>query len=372
MQKCKICGYECPSQMGLTNHIRLTHKLTCKDYYDSYVKSSDCEGFCKTCGKPTRFQNIILGYKEACCIKCAMPLRAIRNIEKYGYPDNLHNPEIIKKAHSNEANIKRKNTMITRYGVESYTQTQEFKDKSQAFFKEHVQEIRNKANKTNIEKYGVECMFQRADVRDKINILSHSAEANEKRKKTTLERFGVESVLQLPEVQEKAQKNSHTPEAVAKIHRNRDYRQIAIKTSETKKKNGNKSTYELRFMSLCQQYKIEYIEEYSDNRYPYPCDFYLPEKDCFVEIHGSWVHGGHIYDKELDKKQYNDWKKKAKTSKYHKVALKTWTKKDPQKLETAKKNHLNYIILWTLDDINLWFSMDCPMNTTYSTYGWLP
>ena len=46
------------------------------------------------------------------------------------------------------------------------------------------------------------------------------------------------------------------------------------------------------------------------------------------------------------------WKEKAKTSSMYKVAITVWTKSDLEKRDYAIKNNLNYIVLWTLNDID--------------------
>lgn len=56
---CKICGE------GLNkNHLR-KHKISIKQYYDSYVKHPN-EEFCIDCGKPSRFIDFINGYVKRC------------------------------------------------------------------------------------------------------------------------------------------------------------------------------------------------------------------------------------------------------------------------------------------------------------------
>ena len=358
------------SRMSLMNHLIRTHHYTGKQYYDEFYKTDE-EGFCENCHKPTKFLNIEDGYAKCCSIKCAMPGRAKRNLEKYGYPDNFHNPEVIKNAHSEEAAVKRRKTMLDRYGVDSYTKSEDFKAKSITYAKTHKDSMLEHRRKTMLEKYGVSSSLNLPNAIANNKIASHSAEANEKRKQTNLARYGVDCVFKIPEVQAKAQANSHTPEAVSKIHANRDYRKIALATAKTKKENGNKSNYELAFEQKCKELRIPFIEEYSDPRYPFPCDYYLPDSDCFVEIHGSWVHRDHIYKSKQDEELVKEWQGKAKKSDYYKVALKTWTEKDPLKLKTAEDNKLNYIILWSIEDIEVWFSLGCPACFQYDTYTWI-
>ena len=381
---CKLCNNEYKSRMSLMNHIIRTHHYTGKQYFDEFFKCEN-DGFCENCGKPTKFLNIDDGYAKCCCIKCAMPGRAKRNLDKYGYTDNFHNPEILKKAHSKEANQKREQTMLDRYGCKSYLETDTVKQQAKEFYRKkynkdyyaQTDEYKKKVKKTSQEKYNVDYVLQSNEIKEKSkqSKLAKYGDQNynnrPKAEQTTLKKFGVRNVLTLPEVQEKAQRNSHTPEAIAKIHINRNYREIAIATAKTKKSNGNKSTNELEFESLCKLNNVKYIEEYSDERYPFPCDFYLPDLDCFVELHCSWVHNDHIYNEKEDKLLLAKWQEKAKYSNYYKSAIKTWTVKDVNKLNTAKQNKLNYIILWNTNDIQLWFAMNCPKCIKYETYTWI-
>lgn len=367
MIECKICGKIYKSRMSIMNHIIRTHHYTGQQYYDEFYNK---KGYCENCGKPTKFLNIEDGYAKCCSIKCAMPGRAKRNMAKYGYPDNFHNPNIQKLSHSDEANAKRKQTMLNKYGVLFYTDTGDFRNKSLKYIKENKESIKQHRKQTMVAKYGVDSNFKRSEVIEKNKIASHTPEANNKRKQTNFQKYRVGCIFELPEIQEKAKTNSHTPEAIAKIHINRDYRQIAIATAKTKKKNGNKSTLELVFENYCKQLNLMYIEEYSDERYPFPCDYYLPTLDCFIEINGSWVHQDHIFNKNIDEELYKTWKQKSKNSKYYFSALKTWTEKDPAKLNIAKENNLNYIILWNLNDIHEWFYLNCPKCYKYETYTW--
>ena len=52
---------------------------------------------------------------------------------------------------------------------------------------------------------------------------------------------------------------------------------------------------------------------------------------------------------ELKKKQENSSK-----NGYLKGAIKTWTERDPLKLEYAKKFNLNYLVFWNINEFNKW------------------
>lgn len=358
MENCKICGKEFKSAMSLANHIRLTHKISCQEYYDRYFKIIT-DGICENCGKPTKFVNIITGYKKVCSIKCAMPGRAKRNIEKYGYSSNFSNPNINVLSHSDSANEKRRKTMLKKYGVDTYTKTNDFKQKSIEYKKAHKNEIKEKQKQTMLEKYGVEHIFQTESCKLRSQQATNTPEVKAKVKQTTLERYGVECVFNLPEVQEKAQRNSRTKEALRKrtISRQVHINEISYKSEQTKRKNGNKSKLELYFEQLCIDHNIEFISEYyTDKRYPFLCDYYLPKTDQFIEIFGGWFHNDHLYGTDInDNIVLEKWKEKAKSSKAYKYAIDIWSNKDLQKVKCATDNKLNFTILWSKDDINKFF-----------------
>ena len=85
------------------------------------------------------------------------------------------------------------------------------------------------------------------------------------------------------------------------------------------------------------------VRQYRDKRYPFNCDFYIKSEDRFIEIQGSWVHGKHPFDSKNtdDIKLLNEWKEKAKKSKYYQGAITTWTISDVNKRRIAEKNKLN-------------------------------
>lgn len=60
---CKICNKPC-GKTGLTNHIQRTHKMSYKEYYDTYIDGS--EHRCPYCGKECGFVSHY-GYYETCC-----------------------------------------------------------------------------------------------------------------------------------------------------------------------------------------------------------------------------------------------------------------------------------------------------------------
>lgn len=128
--------------------------------------------------------------------------------------------------------------------------------------------------------------------------------------------------------------------------------QLLIKTTKqylTRKKNNTFNTSQVEndfYTTLLKENQNKTIyRNYKDKeRYPFYCDFYIVEDDLFIEVNAHWTHGGRPFDEndEACKQQLSEWQEKAKTSEFYKNAIETWTKRDVLKLETAKRNKLNY------------------------------
>lgn len=228
--------------------------------------------------------------------------------------------------------------------------------------------------------------------------------------KTVRSRYGVDHVSQIPSVRaaqsqraqqfahqwaEKARQASIERYGVPHPNMREEFRQEVSKRMSsarvqqqslaTKKRNGTLTTsssedavYEL-LCDYVNQHGMTVVRQYRDEkRYPFAVDFYIPERDLFIELNGSWSHGGHWYesDREMDQKIVQTWLKKGKKSKYYRVALETWTKRDVRKREAARQAELNYVTLWdgteALSDTHLWFALGAPDGRDWEReYSWL-
>ena len=352
--KCLICGQEFNKRVSLCNHLFRKHNLLAKDYYDAYIKANN-EGTCKICGKETNFINIEVGYKECCCLEHT-------NLYRYGVKSNLNFEETKVKAqknsHTKEANAKGLQTRIDRYGGSG------FSSKS----------IRKKIETTNLDRYGAKNSFSNKQVREKCSKtkqLRYGDENYNNRSKavnTWIDKYGVTHPMQLKSVRDKCkatclnkygvksnlQLNSvirHTHSIEAQHKRNIANRNRIL--------SGNyKNDVEKLFMSLCSQYNIKVIPEYDSDVYPYACDFYMPEKDLYIEVNIHWSHNKHWFSgSKEDLAILENWK--SKNTIYYNRAIDVWTVSDLKKRDTAKKNNLNYVVLWSKDEINDWFSNGC-------------
>ncbi len=267
---------------------------------------------CKICGKRVNFIGYRTSKKEnlysiGCCNKhrqlCQETISKAKStfMKNYG----VTNPNKCKYIRN-----KIKNTCLEKYGVDHNWKSNESKEKSK---------------QTCLEKYGVEYSFQ--------------SENNKlKSKQTWIKKYGVEHPLKSIEVQ-----------------KNFNHKFQVENTIITKRKNHTFNTSKQEedlYKKLIDKYgKDDVVRQYKSDVYPFACDFYIKSKDLYIEFQGMWTHGKHPYNKdsEEDNLVLEQWKEKAKTSKFYKNAIETWTVRDVKKRECAKKNNLNYLEFFTIN-----------------------
>ena len=180
--KCKLCNCDFNSYRSLGVHIKRTHHIETKEYYDNFYKLEK-EGFCKTCGKTTRFLNLKHGYLDFCSTKCVNNCKEIRNkieftnLKRYGVKTSTQNQDVLNKRKENnlkkygvenpmslkEVKEKQRLTILKLYGVENISQSEIFKKKKEeSFLKNYgtttylvTDECRKKLENKILEKYGV-------------------------------------------------------------------------------------------------------------------------------------------------------------------------------------------------------------------------
>ena len=229
---------------------------------------------------------------------------------------------------------------------------------------------------TSQARYGVDHPSQRLSFKQSMSQYMTDPE-NQRRIRaktvsTNQERYGVAYFTQLPE---------HRLEQSHRMSDPAHQRRI----SRVKRENGtfNTSSSEDALYGLLVEYVNQHgmtvVRQYRDEkRYPFAVDFYIPERDLFIELNGSWSHGGHWYevDREMDQKTVQTWLKKGKKSKYYRVALETWTERDVRKREAARQAELNCVTLWdgteALSDAHLWLALGAPDGRDWEhEYSWL-
>ena len=225
-------------------------------------------------------------------------------------------------------NEKIKQTKFIHYGDENYNNIQKAK---QTLFEKYGDENynnRDKAVQTYLQKFGTITPLQ-------------NKECREKGKQTLLLKYGVDNYGKTKE----HIIATHTPEANAK--------RIA-----TKRRNNtfNVSKPEDESYILLQTYFIDVKRNYKTKLYPFLCDFYIPEKDLYIECNYHWTHGGHPFDENNQEDIDRLNKLKSKNTKFYNTAIDVWTIRDINKRNIAKENKLNYIEVWKYDELEQWLS----------------
>lgn len=352
---CEICNKNCNSMRGLGVHISKSHHdISLQEYYDTYIRKSNELLLCPVCEKnPLKFINLSIGYSRTCSDSCGQKhpetkaKKESTNLEKFGYVTPIIQPKVLEHTHSKEAMAKKRATMIEKHGIYSFFQLPEVQDKVKATFIDHFGVdnpakspiVQEKMQITCIERYGAKSPLESEIIQEKI-------------KQTNIDRYGVDNPFKNKELM----KNAYTYET-------------RLKAVRTMKENGNYSSLENYLEQVLIDNNIKYEIQYNlDDRYPYRCDFYLPNTDIFVEINGYWTHNDHWFDENNleDLLLLAKWEELAKDHSSYESAIRVWTKSDIEKRKCAKDNNLNYVVLWNMNDIINWIDTNFEIRHDYN------
>ena len=294
-------------------------------------------------------------YQEKYGVNSPVQLEKAKTRREQAY---LENKELIKK--------KRENTFLERYGEKNAIASKQVRDKiKDTNIKKYgvdnplkLQEVQDKCKKTMLERYGVEHPAQ-------------SSQVIEKMKSTSLQRYGKEYYTQTEEYKERVKLIKEEKIKKLKKYFKDTYGVDWITQSpifidkclKTKKQNKtfNTSKPELYVKDILENIfgKDNVLYQYKDERYPYECDFYVKNLDMFIECNFHWTHMFHPFDikNEDDLESKRLLEQKAKTSQFYANALNVWTVRDVNKLQTALKNNLNYVVLYNDQDLEKFLNL---------------
>lgn len=316
---------------------------------------------CVICGKSLNLDKVISQHVKYCSGKCAQSDNILRNKIKetktirYGSPNYVNHE-------------KAKQTCLERYGVEYTGQLQTKIEKSNKTWLERYGTTSpaklDKTKETLKHKYGVTNVFQIGEIiKHNKEIYYNKSEIDkthikENRKQTCLLKYGVEFPQQcfanklhmsyIMSSDDIIRKRIATCMDKYNIPYPIVLRNVQEKRYNTMKQNNsfNLSKIENELKEYFDSHNIDYIYQYKSDAYPFACDFYFPEKDLYVEIQGTWTHGGKPFegtDEDLQKIQ--DWC--DKNTPYYDNAIYTWTDLDVRKRNIAKDNNLNYLEIFS-------------------------
>ena len=270
---------------------------------------------------------------------------------------------------------KKELTSIKKYGISKYNN-------------------REKAKKTNLEKYGVEYSIQNKDIREKqcntmlqrygVKYSAQSKEIQNKFQNTCLKKYGTKTGINYKNITNiKKKKNNGkylSDESINKIKqtnlekygtyifsKSQKYKDLfkdknwlknkQEKEYNTKKTNNsfNSSKPEEEIYKLLVEKYSKVERQYKSEKYPFNCDFYIPELDLYIEINFHWTHSTKPYNpKDRDCIELvNKWRNK--NTKFYNKAIEVYTIRDFIKRKTAEENNLNWIEFFNMEEFYIWY-----------------
>lgn len=261
-------------------------------------------------------------------------------------------------------------TNLQKYGYEHSSQVSEIRlRKSEIFAREGHQWVQ-KARAANLEKYGVPSWTATEEGRaaQSARMLEEGLERAQTAKQTNLERFGAPTW-------------SSSQQGRARLSEILSSEPVRARVRRTKKVNGTSSSSaseEALHQALVEVFgESDVVRQYADQRYPWSCDFYIPSRDLFIELNGTWTHGYHWFNARsaADQHQLARWQQREDSA-YFRNAETIWTVSDVKKRAAAAEHQLNYVVFWDgakLLDAKLWLAMGAPDGTDWQAeYSWIP
>lgn len=132
------------------------------------------------------------------------------------------------------------------------------------------------------------------------------------------------------------------------------------KILKTKEENNSFNTSESSegvFEKFLIDIGLKYKKQYKEERYPFYCDFYIPEYDLFIELNHFVTHGKHPFNssnqEDLDELERLNKRFKETKSNLYKAMIECWTIRDVNKMQIAIKNNLNYKVSYNEKEMQI-------------------
>lgn len=351
------------------------------------------EMFCYCGNKKNYTTSFKIPYTKYCSQKCCKKSKEYQKNRYQSWLEtwNLHTQEEKDEIHRRQQENRKMTEDSIKRMVEHRRETinnwtEEFKHKISEKLSNNskrIWECRTEKEKADIGKLISNALNKVCD-----NGLTVSENAHIKGSQTYLEKTGYDNPRKNPEVikviQNKTrQKRKHSIEITRNtmdkkfggwysstqqhkdMWKDEDFKNIYLqKQHNTKRSNNSFNTSDSEdrgYLKLLTKFPDAIHHYTTDSRYPFECDYYIPNLDLFVECHYFWTHGDPKYnchepfDKNSSKHQEMLQRWTDKNTKFYDNAIKVWTYYDPLKLKTFKDNKLNYKIFYTEKEFDEWF-----------------
>ena len=188
--------------------------------------------------------------------------------------------------------------------------------------------VKKQKQTTSLLNYGVKCYWI-------------SDESKAKSEQVCIEKYNAKSWIYSDDCKKKLH-----DETYIKCCKEKEYATKKKNRSFSSSKPEKEAYWMLKFIfpKLQTQHKSE--------AYPFVADFYDPSQpNVRFEFQGSWTHGRHPFNPSSEEDQNELKRMQEKGSEYYRVAIDVWTRRDPMKREVAKKNGIQLIEFWNLEEV---------------------
>lgn len=188
------------------------------------------------------------------------------------------------------------------------------------------------------------------------NIIKSKEQIQYDRKYTNKLKYGVDNVMKLEFIKQKMYKTNYKKYNAKSSMQNDNIKNKSYQT-KTKNKSFNTSKPEEEiYKLLCQKYKIV-KRQYKSKKYPFACDFYIPDEDLYIEYQGFKSHNYEPYNINNIKHQekVQKWIEYSQHNKAYLGYLKVWTITDPLKRQLAKDNNIKWIEFFNMKQFINWY-----------------
>lgn len=313
-------------------------------YYYQYPEKAEQESKCKTCGKKTHFKVIKNKYNSYCSCSCAnknkelIKKRAETTLKHYGVSCVFKDT------------IKIKNSYLQKLGVTNPSKLDSVKNKVKNKMLSKIDQDGKNGYQQSAEKAKETLLLNI----DENGLNGYQRKAN-KAKQTCLDKYGVSHYTKTKEYKSRYDNVSWVRELQEK-------RNQTMLINKTYAKSKQEDLVYNKLICLFGDNNI--IRQYKSEKYPFKCDFYIKDKDLYIECNFFWTHGKYkekilgVFDKNNIEHQkiLKKWQDKTKTNPGYVDAINTWTKLDVAKYSTAQLNKLNYLMFYNLSQFDDWYN----------------
>ena len=244
-------------------------------------------------------------------------------------------------------NEKRRKTLIERYGDPHYNNMQKMHKTKIEKYGDINYNNPQKHEETCLEKYGVKHHNQTNKMREHLSEKKKSSEVQEKFEQTCLERYGQSNVNLVPEIREKRKNTLIEHYGVENPLQNKEIYEKHIQTMKENNSFKNSKNEEELYRTLCEKFGEKDVHrQYSDERYPFNCDFYVKSVDTFIEVNIHPSHYTHLFDPTNEDDILFLEELKTKNDNWSNLIIDVWSNRDYKKYQFVEKNNLRFVSIY--------------------------